>query len=223
MAKKSEVLSGIKESTTKEKILKKVRNALISKLENPFKNVDFKSSVYTDLGSEPEVQFVVNLKKSQGIFVYCENEKAITDNLKLFMKQRKLDSFYTVDEKIESLLTQADITVKSKVEDFKDQIAGITRCDFLIARFGSVMVSSGISSGRRMFVFPETHIVIAAMSQVVPELKDAIRGLKKKYISNFPSQVTVITGPSRTADIEKTLVMGAHGPKELLVFMVDDL
>jgi len=46
---------------------------------------------------------------------------------------------------------------------------------------------------------------------------------KEKYGGNFPSQMTVITGPSRTADIEKTLVMGAHGPKELYVFMIDDL
>jgi L-lactate dehydrogenase complex protein LldG len=61
------------------------------------------------------------------------------------------------------------------------------------------------------------------MSQVVPELKDGLREMKKKYAGHFPSQLTVITGPSRTADIEKTLVMGAHGPKELFVFMVDDL
>ena len=223
MAKKSEVLSGIKESTTKEKILKKVRNALISKLENPFKNIDFKSPIYTEINEDIVVQFVTNFQKSQGTFVYCENEKAITDNLQLLMKQRNWESYFAVDEKVVDLLSQSGIPIKNNAEDFKTQVAGITRCDFLIARFGSVMVSSGISSGRRMFAFPEIHIVIAAMSQVVPELKNALRGIKKKYAANFPSQVTVITGPSRTADIEKTLVMGAHGPKELLVFLVDDL
>jgi len=223
MAKKSEVLSGIKESTTKEKILKKVRSALISKLENPFKNVDFKSPIYTKLEEDIVIQFVANLQKSQGTFVYCENEKALAENLQLLMKQRKWKSFFAVDEKVVDLLSQSGIPIKNSAEDFKDQFAGITRCDFLVARFGSVMVSSGLASGRRMFAFPEIHIVIAAMSQVVPELKDALRGIKKKYATNFPSQITVITGPSRTADIEKTLVMGAHGPKELFVFMVDDL
>ncbi len=74
-----------------------------------------------------------------------------------------------------------------------------------------------------MFVFPETHIVIAKASHVVDELKDALNGMKTKYAGNFPSQITVITGPSRTADIEKTLVMGAHGPKALYVLMIDDL
>ena len=85
------------------------------------------------------------------------------------------------------------------------------------------MVSSGLLSGRRMFSFPEIHIVIAAASQVVTEIKDALRGIQKRYASDLPSQISIISGPSRTADIEKTLVMGAHGPKELYVFFVDDL
>ncbi len=99
---------------------------------------------------------------------------------------------------------------------------GITFCEFLIARFGSIMISSGQRSGRRLNVFPEIHIVFAKTSQIVPELKDALTGMKERYDRNMPSLVSVITGPSRTADIEKTLVMGAHGPKELYVFLVDE-
>lgn len=223
MSKNSHELTGIKESTTKEKILKRVRNALITKHANPFKDVDFKASVYRDLEEEPAVQFVMNLKNSGGIFVYCENEKALVDNVQLLIKQKSWDSVFSLDEKIINLFDQSGIPVKSSDEDFSKQLAGVTRCDYLIARFGSVMVSTGLASGRRMFSFPEVHIVIAAMSQVVPELRDGLREMKKKYAGHFPSQVTVITGPSRTADIEKTLVMGAHGPRELYVFMVDDL
>lgn len=223
MAKKSEELIGIKESTTKEKILKRVRNALITKLSDPFKDVDFNSPVYHEFEEEAPIQFVINLKKAGGTFVYCENEKAVVENLLLLMKQKSWDSVFTLDEKVNNLLEQSGVTVKNSPQDFTKQIAGVTRCEYLIARFGSVMVSSGISSGRRMFGFPESHLVIASMSQVVPELRDGLREMKKKYADHFPSQVTVITGPSRTADIEKTLVMGAHGPKELYVFMVDDL
>jgi len=73
-----------------------------------------------------------------------------------------------------------------------------------------------------MFVFPESHIVVAYTSQVVSELQDALVEMRKRYRENFPSQMTVITGPSRTADIEKTLIMGAHGPRELYVFVIDD-
>jgi len=119
-------------------------------------------------------------------------------------------------------LVAEGVNIDDDPSNFLEQKIGITRCEYLISRFGSVMVSSAIMSGRRMFVFPEVHIIVASVSQVVPELKDALEGMTQIYRDNFPSQVTVITGPSRTADIEKTLVMGAHGPKELYVFMVDD-
>ena len=55
------------------------------------------------------------------------------------------------------------------------------------------------------------------------DLKDGFNRLKEKYGQKLPSMISTITGPSRTADIEKTLVLGAHGPKELYVFLIDDL
>ena len=84
------------------------------------------------------------------------------------------------------------------------------------------MVSSKQPSGRRLNVFPESHIVIAYSSQLVPDIKDALKKMQEKYHNNLPSLITVITGPSRTADIEKTLVMGAHGPKQLYLFLIDE-
>jgi len=212
----------MEESTTKEKILKKVRNALLSKLENPFQDIDFKSPVFKELADVPEIEFASNLNKNGGTFVYCENEKDFVENIKSLATQRKWESVFSIDEKLIGLLQSDGINVESSDEKFNAQIAGITRCEFLIGRFGSVMVSSALSSGRRMFVFPEVHIVFAYTSQVVAELKDALKGMKKKYPNKLPSQITVISGPSRTADIEKTLVMGAHGPKELIVFVIDD-
>jgi L-lactate dehydrogenase complex protein LldG len=212
----------MEESTTKEKILKEIRNALITKSENPFQDIDFKSEILVDIGDEPEMTFVNKLQENGGNFVYCENEMDFTSKVKLLLNDKGWESIYSVDEKIISLLGSAGISVEHSPDKFNSQIGGITRCDYLIARFGSVMVSSGLSSGRRMFVFPEVHIVFAFMSQIVEELRQALSNMKKKY-EKLPSQITIITGPSRTADIEKTLVMGAHGPKELIVFAVDDM
>jgi L-lactate dehydrogenase complex protein LldG len=213
----------MEESTTKEKILKKVRNALISKRENPFQDIDFKSPVFNEITEVAEIEFATNLNKNGGTFVYCENEMDFVENIKYLANQREWESFYSLDEKIISILQNNGVNIESSKEKFNLQTAGITRCDFLIGRFGSVMVSSGLSSGRKMFIFPEVHIVFAYTSQVVVELKDALIAIKKKYSDRLPSQITVISGPSRTADIEKTLVVGAHGPKELIVFVIDDL
>lgn len=70
-----------------------------------------------------------------------------------------------------------------------------------------------------MFVYPPLHIVIAKKEQLVDYLEKAYSGISERYAENLPSQIAIITGPSRTADIEKTLVLGAHGPRELRVFL----
>jgi L-lactate dehydrogenase complex protein LldG len=210
------------ETTTKEKILKRVRDALINKKENPFKNVDFNSPVFVHSEEEKEITFARKLMDMSGTFVYCENEKALGDSLKSLLKQKSWKDYFVVDQKLEMLLQSLEVPFQNNPDTFNKMTAGITRCEYLIARFGSVLVSSGLDSGRRMFVFPESHIVVAYTSQVVLELQEALAGMRKRYRERFPSQMTVITGPSRTADIEKTLIMGAHGPRELYVFVIDD-
>ena len=89
----------------------------------------------------------------------------------------------------------------------------------MVARTGSVLVSSASQSGRQLNVFPPIHIVLAHVSQLVNYLDEALVAIQQKYGNHLPSIISTITGPSRTADIEKTLVLGAHGPKEFVVFL----
>ncbi len=213
----------MKESTSKEKVLKKVRNALINKIDNPFKDIDFSSQVFIDQEEGMEVEFATKLIENGGTFIYCENEMDAGNQLSALINNEGWTNVFCVDKNLSGILENAKITFSNNSDDFNSINVGITPCDFLISRFGSIMVSSGLSSGRRLFVYPEIHIVIAKASQVLPEIKDALVSMRKKYQDNFPSQITTITGPSRTADIEKTLVMGAHGPKSLFVFMIDDM
>lgn len=213
----------MEESTSREKILKNVRNALLNKLDNPFKDTDFSSPVFVNQEEIPEVQFAIKLNENGGTFVYCANEKDVINKLAALIEQKHWDNVFCADKLMSDALEKIDIKTISTNEEFISVNVGIATCDFLISRFGSVMVSSGLGWGRQIFVFPEILIIIAKATQVVPELKDALTGIKKKYLNNFPSQITVITGPSRTADIEKTLVMGAHGSKNLYVLMIDDI
>lgn len=212
----------MEESTSREKVLKKIRNALISKQELPFPDINYESSVFRELNESLEINFAEEFNKTGGKFVYCENETEFIENLKYLIRNKQWDRIFSVDLELAEILNKGNITFISSKEKFKTIQVGITQCEFLVARLGSIMVSSGQMSGRRLHVFPDTHIVLAYTSQLVPDLKDAFLKLRNKYETRFPSFVSLITGPSRTADIEKTLVMGAHGPKELYVFLIED-
>ncbi len=98
--------------------------------------------------------------------------------------------------------------------------AGITACEALVSQTGSVLVSSATCGGRSLSVLPHVHIVVAAIDQVVGTLADAFARVRQRYGGRLPSMLSFITGPSRTGDIERILVLGAHGPKELVVILV---
>jgi L-lactate dehydrogenase complex protein LldG len=83
-------------------------------------------------------------------------------------------------------------------------------------------MSAAQQSGRTVSVYAPIHICIAYTNQLVYDLKDSLQLLKDRYVDNFPSLITYASGPSRTADIEKTLVTGVHGPKEVYLFLVDN-
>ena len=94
---------------------------------------------------------------------------------------------------------------------------GISECDALVAQTGTVVVTSQTAGGRALSCLPPHHVVIARREQLVPDLTAAIALIKQKHGAKFPSMISFITGPSRTGDIERILVLGAHGPKKLTI------
>ena len=211
----------MKESTTKEQVLKQIRDALIDKSDNPFPDIDFESSVYNEITESLDITFAEAFNEVSGNFVYCADESDFILNFDQIAINRKWNNIFCIDTDLLTILKNSKLSVSSAENDFLQQKVGITKCEFLIARLGSIMVSSKQMSGRRMNVYPEVHVIIAYASQLVEDLKHALKLIRNKY-DTMPSMISLITGPSRTADIEKTLVMGAHGPKEIYVFLIDD-
>jgi len=212
----------MEESTSREKILKKVRDALIEKTGTPYPVIDQESSVYKEITEPLDVAFAQELIRVSGKFVYCDSIDEFPGILKSFILEKDWPLLFCFDPKIQSLLKSGGIPYESNHENILDAGIGITGCEYLIARLGTVMVSTRMNPGRKIMVYPEIHLVVGYASQLVPDLKHALQNIKKKYLDQYPSMISLITGPSRTADIEKTLVMGAHGPKELYVFLIDD-
>lgn len=107
------------------------------------------------------------------------------------------------------------------IAELADCAAGITLCESLIAQTGSVLVTSTTCGGRSLSVLPEHHVVLAWREQLVPDLTAAYRQLRQRHHPDYPSMISLITGPSRTGDIERILVLGAHGPKRLTILLLD--
>lgn len=106
------------------------------------------------------------------------------------------------------------------VDEMERCDAGISACDALVAQTGSVLITSRSAGGRALSVLPPHHVVLARRDQIVPDLAAAYAHLRRVYGTDFPSLISFITGPSRTGDIERILVLGAHGPKRLTVICV---
>lgn len=211
----------MEEARPKDKILKKVRKALINPSESPYLDVNHSSPIYKEPDDSLDIIFAREFSKVNGNFVFCESKEDLKTNLQSLITEKQWSSIFCIDEEIQPLLENASLNFKSEFEDIKEMQVGITECEYLVARLGSILVSSASNSGRGMNVFPPVHIVIADTSQLVYDIKEALSQVQTKYKMGFPSMISLITGPSRTADIEKTLVMGAHGPKEVYVFLTD--
>ncbi|MDI9401982.1 MAG: LutC/YkgG family protein [Limisphaerales bacterium] len=107
-------------------------------------------------------------------------------------------------------------------EELEKADASITLCDALIAQTGSLLLNSRTSGGRALSILPPHHIVLATPEQLLPDLPSAFELIQGKYQDDYPSMLSLVTGPSRTGDIERILVLGAHGPRKLTVILVEN-
>jgi L-lactate dehydrogenase complex protein LldG len=207
-------------TTSKERLLKKIRKALLEKRDNPYPNLEDLPH-YPPTDELPEVLFAKEFTTVSGQFIFCEDQMQLIENLLNLADQHKWHKIYCWESALQEILGRFDFPYFETDKDFEQAEVGITLCEALVARNGSIMLSNSGMAGRRLSIYPPVHIVLAWSSQLVTDLKDGFKLIKEKYKNQLPSMITTVTGPSRTADIEKTLVLGAHGPKELFVFLLD--
>lgn len=208
-------------TSARDIILKKVKEALKDKAT--LKNMpDFQSDIYIAQESDIVENFAAKFMASKGVLFFCENNLDFIKLLKAFIVEKQITNLFVFEKSLQELLKLGNIDFKVGENTFLLADASVTTCENLISRTGGMFVTSASESGRRLSVYPPIHIVVAYTSQIVREIADGINLIKAKYDGKMPSMISMITGPSRTADIEKTLVLGAHGPKELILFLIDD-
>lgn len=204
------------ERSSKENILNRIRKALINPVPLPFPDSEGYQSVYKPSMVNDAVLFAEEFTNLQGQFSFCENEYELKQQIFSLIKEKGWTNIYCKEENFLQLLGLTAGT------DLAGCDVSITGCEYLVARTGSIVMSAAQQSGRTTSVYAPIHICIAYNSQLLFDINDALSFFKEKYKDNFPSFITFASGPSRTADIEKTLVTGVHGPKEVYCFLVED-
>ncbi|MBK8609721.1 MAG: LUD domain-containing protein [Chitinophagaceae bacterium] len=197
----------------KENILKRIRQALSHPVPLPFPQSEGNNSVFNPPADSLDVVFAQEFINMQGKFAFCIDENDMQQQLRQLIDEKQWTKIYC---NTDAWNTQFSNTINLEGCD-----ASITDCEFLVARTGTIVMSAAQQSGRTVSVYAPVHICIAYTNQLVYDVKDALQKIKEKYAGNIPSLITFATGPSRTADIEKTLVTGVHGPKEVYCFLVE--
>ncbi len=207
-------------NTSRENILKKIKQALAQPVPVPFPASVGNQAVFQPSQLELEIEFAENFSALQGKFSFCANEQELVNQLQTLVTLRKWEKLYSRETELQNKLSAAGFKTL-----YADNVAtcdaAITGCEKLIARTGSIVMSSAQQSGRTVSVYAPVHICIAYTHQLVYDIGEGLQQIRELYGLQFPSMVTLATGPSRTADIEKTLVVGVHGPKEVFCFLVD--
>jgi L-lactate dehydrogenase complex protein LldG len=207
-------------SSSKEKILKKIREALTNPVPLPFPKSEGTNYVFQPQMDDLEILFAEEFTKLLGKFAFCVNEKDMKFQLEQLVTDKKWKNIYCAEDSLLKIIDDGKLLGFNKTT-LADCDASITSCKFLIARTGAIVMTSAQPAGRTASAYAPVHICIAYINQLVYDTRDALKLLKAGGSGEIPSFITFAAGPSRTADIEKTLVVGVHGPKEVYLFLVD--
>jgi len=98
-------------------------------------------------------------------------------------------------------------------------VSGVTGCFCAIAETGTLLLTTSPTTAAKTSLLPDTHIAVARASRIVRGMEEAW-ALLRTELGQAPRACSFISGPSRTADIEQTLVMGAHGPYRVHIVLI---
>ena len=205
----------------RNKILKKIKQALKSPVAVPFPEQVADTPLFIPTEHELTIDFALKFTELLGKFIYCADEGELAQQLSALIKSQKWEKIYSLESGWLDDMSEYQFDPVT-TDDLASCDASITLCEHLVARTGTIVLSSQQLSGRTSSVYAPVHICIAYTHQLVYDISDSLQQFKNEA-DHIPSMISFATGPSRTADIEKTLVVGVHGPKEVYCFLVDKL
>jgi L-lactate dehydrogenase complex protein LldG len=212
-------------SQAREQILGKIRKALSAdQLPMPFPEVDRWDAQAAFVPNEINLEelFAAQFIGLGGKYIFCADELELLTQINALYESRSWTKLFAASPALLQICAESQMGFVLPADNTDETAdACITDCEALIARTGSFLMSSRQMLGRVSSVFYPVHIVVAYKKDIVYDIEDGLSFIQEKYPQQLPSMISLQTGPSRTADIEKTLVTGVHGPKEVFCFFVN--
>jgi L-lactate dehydrogenase complex protein LldG len=192
-------------------------DSLIEKFKTEFERVSGKLAVCNN--SDLVMDTIKDLILTSCFKQVAVSEHAVCRQLCLLEKLRtEVPEVQFWGEDIDSENSFARLSLRGTLAQVQLSITG---AEYLVADIGSILVTAGAQASRQISLLPSTHLVIATPDQIYPNMAELFLKIYEQYGENLPgSALTLITGPSRTADIEKVLIKGVHGPTRLLVILL---
>ncbi|MEO1653867.1 MAG: LUD domain-containing protein [Bacteroidota bacterium] len=206
----------------RENILSRIKSGLAGQPSKALAKPDFLKSNFAEKDELKEVVFAENFTRHNENFFYCEGIEEFLYAYIKFHRQREIKELFVWDTYLQKLLQVGRIDFNYDNEGIDKIEASLNLCELLVARTGSILVSSHSHSGRQLHFYPSLHIVLAFTSQLVYHTHEALDFLKKKYPKALPSWLTFINSPAQNSDIENINIYSGHGPKEIALFLIDD-
>jgi L-lactate dehydrogenase complex protein LldG len=216
-------------TTAREEILSKLRAATA---QAPFDDVPAQEAqprlpVTKIEGEDLRERFIAEVERVRGVVHLAEDDadaKRILINL-LQQKQTKRLTVWDalplqIDEDIRALGIER---MRGQMRELADAEVGITGAACAIAATGTLVLEMGEGRSRAASLLPPVHVALVRAHQLVPRLEDYIAQQRAKGLTAFSegSNMVLLTGASRTADIEMNVVYGVHGPLELHVILIE--
>ena len=215
-------------SSARERILQKLRAAPTMPADTPQPAAFYDQRPREDLATKVE-RLTLNLKNSMAE-IHRTTPQGLVTALTKVIQDKSLNRVAIGNE----LLVRQDLCdsvqgvctlhpVQSAHTEqralFEEVDAGLTLSHAAIAETGTLVLMSSAQAPRLLSLVPPIHIVIVDASHVYDTLFDLIR--QESWAQGLPTNVILVSGPSKTADIQQTLAYGAHGPKQLVVMLVE--
>lgn len=159
--------------------------------------------------------------------ILVPNARGAADALRVVLGSTASGEIYIQDvpflrRMLEGLQTERAIRWSNEGPPSESSQAAITSAEYLVAATGSILTTSS-AAGRGASVVAPNHIIVASEAQLEPDLAAVLKRTKERELTTRNSALFLITGSSRTADIEKILVLGAHGPRRVVVILAHRL